>query len=301
MFNRPISLGVITALLLAVTPTYGIIMHDAAQYDEAWLGEYYALGCEYDCVVALYGYDGSTWWGIGSGTVISPNHVIGAAHSALLNEGNLYERYGMVTGNHLINDWWAMYETTTVAVHPEYTDIAVSPDMAIWTFEDEIEDVTPASLYTGDDSDLLGSLIDLVGFGRYGYPSTGEIDKDGAKRGTSNLLTRIGWSAQGITDDQLVTKFCAPGDAGYQHLGGMGGGGDSGGAWFSEELSLEEPMLVAVHGFRNGTWNYGSAGGASVSQQYGWIHSVVVPEPSTIVMFVVGGAFLAVCRWRKRR
>ncbi|MBN1854377.1 MAG: hypothetical protein JW829_16725 [Pirellulales bacterium] len=38
-----------------------------------------------------------------------------------------------------------------------------------------IRDVSPATLYGGNDQAMLGSPVDLVGFGTYGYPSIGEI------------------------------------------------------------------------------------------------------------------------------
>lgn len=294
MFKRSLFLG---ALLLCLAPSlsYAEIMHEAAKTNPVHRQAYVDKGKTRPEVVGLYGYDGSNWWNIGSGTVISPHHVLGAAHSALNNGGNLYERYGMVTGNHLVNDWWGGYYTTQVTVHPQYTAIIVSPDMAIWTFDDVIEDVTPATLFTGNDSDLLGSLVDLVGFGSYGYPSTGTIETDGAKRGCVNELTRIGWPIEGAGSDQLITHFCPPGDTDYQYLGGMSASGDSGGGVFVHD----EAVLFGVNAYHIGTYQYGYSGATGVSRHRGWIYSVV-PEPSTLLMMLIGGALLALFARRRR-
>lgn len=205
------------------------IMHDGAMNDPAWRQEYIDLGNQYDSVVALYGYNGVGWQNIGSGTVIGPRHVIGAAHSALDDSQQLYQQYRMVTGTHLVNDYWGVYSTSQVVVHPDFTDIIVSPDMAIWTFDEVIADVTPAELYRGSDAAKLGTLVDLAGFGYYGYPSTGLVEIDGAKRGFQNLLSDIGWPAFGAEEDQLIMHFLRPQYVGSQHLGGMAAPLDSGG------------------------------------------------------------------------
>lgn len=264
--------------------SYSIIMHNAAQGDSAWQQEYVDLGKSFDSVVGVYGYNGTSWQNIGSGTLISPHHVIGAAHSALDDNWQTYENYAVVPGNHLVTDYWGIYHTTTVAIHPGFTNIIVSPDMAIWTLDDAIPDVTPATLYTGNDSDMVGSLVDLIGFGYYGYPSTGQVAIDGAKRGCQNELTRIGWPLYGADTDQLLFKFAAPGDAAYEHLGGGGASYDSGGGMFVSGQNT----LVGVLDFGIAPFQYdGYTGGTSISQHIDWINSVIgVPEPGTVVLLV---------------
>jgi len=257
--------------------------------------EYKDLGNQYDSVVGLGGFDGTSWHNIGSGTVIGPRSVIGAAHSALGNNEQLYEQYAIITGTHLVDDAWAMYYTTEVVVHPEFTDIIVSPDMAVWTFDEVIENVTPADLYRGSDPAQLGSLVTLAGFGMYGYPSTGYIELDGAKRGCQNLLSDIGWPTSGAGDDQLLMKFARPGFSAYQHLGGVGGPGDSGGGWFIGN----DDQLFGIHGYVIGTYEYGYAGSTSVSQHADWIDAQIVPEPGTLVMLIAGGVLCFLAR-RKR-
>jgi hypothetical protein len=293
-----------------------VIMNSGAATDPAWQQEYKDLGCQYDCVVALYGYNGTSWQNIGSGTVISDHCVIGAAHSALFNNGQLFQKYGMVTGNNLVSDWWGHYETLTVDVHPGFTSFGVSTDLAIWTFDQPIADVTPATLYTGSDTAEVGSLVDLAGFGISGYDVTdwpySDCPLDGAKRGCQNLLTTVGaTSVAGMVtaDDGLMFHYAFPGQTGYQHLGGVGASGDSGGGHFIDGTTT----LFGVHGWGGyaktdhydffGEYLYSDYdcyfGGTSVSKNVDWINSIVVPEPSTIVMLVIAAAAFLLCRRRR--
>lgn len=290
-------------LLLFFVPVQsarGIVMHEAAEHDPAWQQEYKDLGNQYDSVVAMYGHDGTQWWNIGSGVVISPNHVIGAGHSALDDSQQRYQKYHMVTGTHLIDDYWGIYHTTEVAVHPEFTSYAVSPDLAVWTFEDVIADVTPATLYRGNDADKIGSLIDIVGFGMHGYGGfyDGTV-LDGAKRGCRNELTQLGWPWFGDKEDQLISHFVMwPNWSSYQHLGGMTASIDSGGGWFVDG----DATLIGVNGFGIHNFALDYSGAISVSQHADWIDAqlVSIPEPSSFMMLALAVGVLCFVRRRKR-
>jgi hypothetical protein len=246
----------------------------------------YGAQSKFNSVVALYGYDGSHWWLAGSGVVISDHCVIGAAHCAH------YTNYGAVMGNKT-SEWWAHYETTNVTVSPLYTGIG-STDLAIWTFSETItsDKVKPATLYTGDDSALVGTLGDFAGFGYYGYKSTGPSALDGVKRGCQQMITQLGGTEFNAGSDQFIMNWAVSG----QYLSGMACDYDSGGGWFIDGAS--EPTLYAVHDW--GTTSYAFNGATGVSQSIDWISAVSgVPEPSTLAMLGAAGiAFLAY--WRRR-
>ena len=171
MFIRRLVLAVVVLLAFAQSG-WAIIMNDGAQSDPTWQQAYQTLGDQYPSVVGLLGYNGTSWENIGSGVVISPNCVIGAAHTALANNGTTFQKYAMETGNNLVSDYWGLYYTTQVSVMPGYSEPITSSDLAIWTFSDTITSskVKSAKLYTESDSALLGSFGDLSGFGDYGYP-----------------------------------------------------------------------------------------------------------------------------------
>lgn len=284
----------ILAAVLALSLSHSaqaIIMHDAAMNDPAWQQEYKDLGQQYNSVVAFYGYDGSHWWNAGSGVVISDHHVLGAAHVAE------YSDYWIVEGNDIVSDAWASFSTTDVTVNPLYTGIG-STDLAIWTFAETItsDKVTPAKLYTGNDSALLGSLGDLSGFGWYGYPSTGPVALDGAKRGCQDVISMLGYPPFGFGTDQFVMSFDQPGSPHYQHLGGSTAAIDSGGGWFV--AGAPEPTLYAINDWVTAS-SYSITGATSVSQHLDWINSVIgVPEPSTVVLLFTATACLS---FRRRR
>lgn len=299
MSKRLWALGLAMTLVALAKPGFGIVMHEGAKNDPAWQEEYKALGAQYSSVVAFYGYDGSSWWNIGSGTVISPHHVLGAAHVALNDSGGLYQRYGMVTGNHITYDAWGGYQTTEVVVNPLYTGIG-STDLAIWTFAEDLTSdprVVPARLYTGSDTALLGSLGDFAGFGWFGFPSNELVNLDGAKRGCRNVVDQLGYAAFGYGTDQFVMSFDGPGSPQYQRLGGCGAAIDSGGGLFI--TGAPEPTLFAVDAWsaRPVVYNLTPTGGTSVSQHIDWIYAVSgVPEPATAVLLALGVIFL-----RRRR
>lgn len=293
MFARRLLWGVALVAVLA-QGAGAIMMHDGARTNPSWQQEYKDLGCQYNSVVGIYGYNGTAWQNIGSGTVISDHCVIGAAHSALFNNGNLFTNYAIVEGNNLSTDAWAGYYTTSVTVSPQYTGIG-STDIAIWSFADTITNsrVQAAALYTGSDSALIGSVVDQVGFGYYGYPSVGAVGIDGAKRGCQNVLEQLGYPIFGYGTDQLITHFVEPGWPGYQHLGGCTMNYDSGGGWFVNG------ELVAVNDWTVSGLFYGAPNGAtSVSQHLNWINSVTgLPEPGTVAMLGIGIVLLR----RKRK
>lgn len=281
-------------LLCIAEHGYGIVMHDGAKNDPTWQKEYEDLGASYGNVVALYGFDGTSWNNIGSGTVIGDGtKVLGAAHSALYNEGKVYLEYGVATGSHLVYDPGDIYLTSQVDIHPDYRGIIETPDLAVWTFNQALAGIVPAELYRGDNSALLGSTVTMVGYGVYGYPSDGWITLDGAKRGCQNEFTNIGLGSFGAGEDQLLTSFDYPGSYGYHHLGGTGGDFDSGGGCFVNVG--DEESLLYVAGYVLGGVDYGYTGGTSVSAHADWIESV--PEPSVITLVVlVGGGILFIRR-----
>ena len=86
------------------------------------------------------------------------------------NNGTTFQQYGIATGNYL-NIPLATYTTTQESVIPEYSGIIHSPDIGMLTFSQPIG-VTPATLYTGSDPALIGSNVDIVGFGTYGFATT---------------------------------------------------------------------------------------------------------------------------------
>ena len=295
MFARVLFGAVFSVLVVVSSLAHAIIIHDAAKDDPVWGQEHIDVAKKYDCVVAVFGRNQQGWGLIGTGTVISPYDVLFARHCAFSNDGSPFLEYRINTGTHLIEDRWARYETFKMHEMPGYTGVG-SPDMAILTFDQVIRDVTPATLYRGNDLDLIGSVVDMIGFGYLGYPSVGPVTLDGAKRGCQNIIEQLGYPPSGYGTHQLITYFHPPGHPNYQHLGGGGLNFDSGGGWFvNGQLVAVADWTAAYAGYNDPT------GATSVSQHIGWIDSIIVPEPGTLIMFGTGVVFVLFFLRRKRR
>lgn len=108
--------------------------------------------------------------GIGTGTLISPTHVLTAAHLAVLAEGP-------TAGTFEIGR--QVYETLLVYVHPRYNRRTLANDIAIYELSEPVEGVTPSPIYR--DAPTVGELLTLVGFGAGGDGNTGQDGTFGEK------------------------------------------------------------------------------------------------------------------------
>ena len=296
MFARSLSVLVGLALCVFARSAEAVIMNDLAQSSGTWQQAYINLGEQYPSVVGVYGYDGTSWTGFGSGVVISPYNVLTAAHVILNNNGSTFQKYAVVTGNKLSTDYWGIYYTTQESVIPQYAGVITSPDIGVLTFSQSIN-VTPAQLYTGSDLSLIGSNLVLSGFGDYGYAGGPELPSDGQKRGCQDPVMGLGYPIYGAGTDQLVMDFEYSPLPNYRYLGGKSAHGDSGGGWFTAS-----GQLAGVNDWGTNDTDYGGVSGAtSVSQHLDYIDSQIVPEPGTLSLLGSALTTFLIYQIRKRR
>lgn len=221
----------------------------------------------------------------GSATLIDPYWILTAAHVA--DKDNFTWKFGI--GSNSIDGSGVEYEVAEVFLHPDFTTIGVSPDIALMRLVNPVTNVTPSTLFTGTLQ--IEELVSIVGYGAWGTPN-GFNPYDGNKRAIINEIVSFGNSFFGVPEDHVMTEFIPPGFSDAQRLGGTGSNGDSGGGWFADING--EMQLVGVSGFQIGQPAYLSiTGGLRTSLYNDWIVTTMVPEPSSILLLVLGmGGFL---------
>jgi len=263
---------------------------------------------------------------IGTGTPISPYHILTAAHvvdidgdgSADIAPGNVNFNlnYGSAISHQI--------SAAAITIHPDFTGFAnpaINDDLAILTLSSPLPAGVPIYTVAGIPADYYD--LTLVGYGRSGDGVAGYTvaPSFSVKRSGLNLLEAIDYDdEQGFDPGSAIEVYAfdfedsanraATDEFGIDFAYGndletLIGGGDSGGPAFVEDI-FGNLFLVGVNtfGYSPITFppqgKFGEVGGGIWLESYvPWIDSVV-PEPST---YAAGGFMILALGtlWLRRR
>lgn len=144
--------------------------------------------------------------GFCTGTLISPNHVLTAAHcaEAILDVGDADTGTFEVGGR--------VYRTASVEILSTYNNRTFTDDVAILVLSEPVEDVEPVQLSSVPPE--VGEVVMLVGFGGQGTPQDGSDGSFGEKAVGTATVDDVGEFEFSWDFDDPAESNAAPGDSG---------------------------------------------------------------------------------------
>lgn len=141
--------------------------------------------------------------GFCTGTLISPIHVLTAAHCAQLIDGETQATFEV--GGHI-------YTSVRIDIHPGFHPILLENDIAIIELSEPVANVEPSQIFRG--TPLVGDELTIVGFGAGGTPTGGSNGDFGTKRVGATFIDDVDLLFIYWDFDDTSESNTAPGDSG---------------------------------------------------------------------------------------
>lgn len=237
---------------------------------------------------------------VGSASVLSPHWVLTAGHNVDINDDGNADA-GLSVTLHLSG--LNVYSSAGIIIQPDFTGFgnpSIHNDLALLYFDDALPDlnfpVLGLNLNIGDEVTLAG--YGRSGYGNYGYTTAATLSD---RRIGYNTIESFSQETDG---NGLLYRYDFDSPDSPLSLGNdretIIGPGDSGGPmllpWYSGHA------LVGVNTFTEGFGGrFGDVGGGVALEPYwDWIAAEtglpLVPEPHTLISFLLGIAFFSLCR-----
>jgi len=210
--------------------------------------------------------------------------------------GSLYSNLSVTLGQNFFTNPGETRSVTEAFIHPLYDGTDNGYDLALLYFENPFATVNPVSFYTGDIQ--VGMESDIAGYGRLQFEDSFSQTLTGDLRAGNNVISDVPYNYFG-TPNYVATRLEPSSFPNYRPLGMGGTNGDSGGGLFING------QLAGVTAFQVGNPFFGAHTAYNVfnPEVATWVSntrgSTAVPEPSSVILFGIGGAIAAFKRRRK--
>lgn len=239
---------------------------------------------------------------IGSAVALSSDWVLTAGHNTDFDDDGVVDA-DWSASLHLPG--YGVYGFTEAIVHPDFTGFgspSVHDDLALLRLADPLPDHLPYPGFGGEME--VGQVLTLAGFGRSGYGSYGYTTDATLtdRRSGQNVIDLLTLDDGGGGFYELFRYEFDPPDTAGQPGGSLGndietiiGPGDSGGP--AMIWGYDRWQVVGINTFTEGYGGrFGDAGGGVLLAPYrDWIlqtTGLLIPEPATLVLLLIGGILL---------